>query len=732
MAAPTNDSKAPRSNGSPSQPKDASGSLQRAHRKDKVLFKRTEEEIVCLVQNHIESGRNCEECLLQCGDWWLESGNQWTSIQEDRQQLSELLDKALKLQISPDHSRIILDIQHYLSQGHHNRFPDETEASVHSLADDESVQSTHTVKSNAVLNPIAEEQAGSVFANPHLTFDKQEDPLQTANQSCSEHSRAANALVEMDTSQTLRPTNLFTFNLLKEEYIKMYTMVIELKDSLINFFLGKKMIPAAQAFQEIAAVRYCPDVDILAQVLLMASSSQCILNEVLTVFSALLNTDGMNYPESFSGWSFRGKAAVSIGSALHDNRGLKSLQDSGKNANVPISVNCVKSPFQTEFPNKFQPLQQQYDDVIQGNNKGQRQNKQQIDKRKNHISCLQRELNTVHHLNISQCTRGYVKFEKKQDPDAILLFTRTDVNHNTRVLTKGVNNNIISKENYKNAVRTMEKYIDLQKERFFQLVKQYSQHVTLKEAEKCITHQVGTSKPISEAFKKMKELYLKRKSGWNEEALKFTKQRITLANALMNTLENIEEESGLFLIKPTQSWKGRPASKKIKAKVSIHQRMPIKTDQLLHVPVPSFRASKQMGTSSDTSFSTPQIVSLTRTYNEKLQELSSRYDKNPASIENYIKGLWKKQIDSPDSATLNRTILFTTPRLLEMEFKRNGIVQRNVSCRLPQLTLQNNGKKELAYNKLQNIFIEKNSSPLHVVLQRAVQENKGMLEAVND
>lgn len=42
------------------------------------------------------------------------------------------------------------------------------------------------------------------------------------------------------------------------------------------------MIPAAQAFQEIAAVRYCPDVDILAQVRIMAGSSQCILTEVLT------------------------------------------------------------------------------------------------------------------------------------------------------------------------------------------------------------------------------------------------------------------------------------------------------------------------------------------------------------------------------------------------------------------------------------------------------------------
>ncbi|XP_051876610.1 uncharacterized protein LOC127572922 [Pristis pectinata] len=397
----------------------------------------------------------------------------------------------------------------------------------------------------------------------------------------------------------------------------MYRMVTEFKDSIINFFLGKEMIPAAQAFQEIAVVRYCPDVDILAQVRLMASSSQCILNEVLTVISALLSTDGMEYPESSFGWLTHEKATINIGSALHDKASLKSLQDFGKSANSTVSVDCAKGPSQTELRNKLQLLQQQCDDVIQCNDKRQHQNKQQIDKRKIHISCLQRELDAIHHANASQCTRRDMKFDKARDPDAILLFTRADMNHNTRVLTKGVNNNIISKENYKNAVRTMEQYIDLQKVRFSQLVKQYSQHVTLKEAEKCINHQVVTTKPISEVFKKMKELYIK------------------------------------------------------------------------------------------------QIVSLTRSYYEKLQDLTPHYNKNPGSVENYIKGLWKMQVDNPESATLCKTILFTTPKLLEMEFKKNGIAQRNVSCRLPQLALRDDGRKDLAYNKLQSHFTEKNSSSLH-------------------
>lgn len=60
-----------------------------------------------------------------------------------------------------------------------------------------------------------------------------------------------------------------------------------------------------------------------------------------------------------------------------------------------------------------------------------------------------------------------------------------------------------------NAVHAMERYINLQKMRFTQLVKQYSQHVSLKETEKCIKHQIVTTEPISEVFRRMKELYIK-------------------------------------------------------------------------------------------------------------------------------------------------------------------------------------------------------------------------------
>ncbi|XP_067884956.1 uncharacterized protein [Heterodontus francisci] len=352
-------------------------------------------------------------------------------------------------------------------------------------------------------------------------------------------------------------------------------------------------------------------------------------------------------------------------------------------------------------------------------------NKQQLAKMKNHISCLQRELDTINQSNTSEHTKRGTRPYEAHVPDSTLLFTRTDATHNTRVLMKGVNNNIISKENCKNAVQTMKQYIDLQKARFSQLIKQYSQHITLKEAEKNIKRQVVTTKSISEVCKRLEELYIKRKKRWNEQTLRFTKQRMNLANTLMNTLENIEEESGLFLIKPSLSWKGRPTSKKHKFKVSVRHRLPIKTEQMLRVPAPSLRFSEQIITSSGIRASMPQLVGLTRSYHEELQDLPSSSNKILGSVENYLQGIWKMQVDNAESGTPCKKNFFTTPRLLEMELKRIGIAHRNVSCKVPQLTLREVKRKNfLTYNKLRSYFSVKYPTLLHVPIPKSAHENE--------
>ncbi|XP_067838295.1 uncharacterized protein [Heptranchias perlo] len=458
----------------------------------------------------------------------------------------------------------------------------------------------------------------------------------------------------------------------------------------------------------------------------MASSSQCILNEVLTVLSALLNIDVRECAVSSFDRLPRERTTINFNNSVHDKASLNSFQNIGKSTVSSFTMDCAEDPSKTEFPNNLQLPQQQLDEMTQRYEDEQCRNKQQLAKMKNHISCLQRELDTINQANMSQHTKGGTGPDEAQGPDSILLFTRADVTHNTRVLRKGVNNNIISKENYKNAVQTMEQYIDLQKARFSQLVKQYSQHVTLKEAEENIMHQVVTTKSISEVFKRMKELYKKKKKRWNEQTLKFTEQRINLAHTLMNTLENIEEESGLFLIKPSLSWKGRPDSMKNKVKVSMRQRRPIKTEQMLRIPAPSFRFSEQTITSSDISPSMPQLTCLTRSYHEELQGLPSNSNQISGSVENYLQGIWKMQVVNPEPVTPCRKILFTTPRLLEMELKRIGIAHRNVSCKVPQLTLRENEGKNLTHNKLRSYLTVEHPTLLHVPLPTSNHENKGL------
>ncbi|XP_067885110.1 coiled-coil domain-containing protein 186-like [Heterodontus francisci] len=134
---------------------------------------------------------------------------------------------------------------------------DEIEASVHSLADDVSVQSTHAVKSHTVevddyakLDTLIEEQTRPVLPDSQSALNKQEDQKQElftrscssqmADQDCDQYDRTKRPLMGPDTSVNLRPTSeLFTIHLLTEEYVKMYMKVIEFKDSMIKKVLRK-------------------------------------------------------------------------------------------------------------------------------------------------------------------------------------------------------------------------------------------------------------------------------------------------------------------------------------------------------------------------------------------------------------------------------------------------------------------------------------------------------------
>ncbi|XP_072372636.1 uncharacterized protein [Scyliorhinus torazame] len=622
-----------------------------------------------------------------------------------------------------------------------SRSPDETEASVHSLADDESVQSTHAVKSYAgeiddyaKLAASIEEQARPACSDTHSAFNEQEDlkqelfvrssSSQMADENCDHYARTKGPLLRPDTSVNLRLTSDLIIQLLTKEYIKLYMKVVEFKESIIKTIIGKEMISAAQAFREITVVRYSPDVDVLAQVRLMASSSQCILNEVLTVLRALLNTDGRECAvSSFDQLSYE-RTTISFNNSVYDKASVNAFQDNGKSTVSDFTVNPAEDPSKAEFQTTLQLPQQQLDDMTQKYEGEHCRNKRQHATTKSHISCLQlANLDAISQANTSQHRKSETLLDEAHIPDSTLLFTRADATHNTRVLVRGVNNKIISKQNYKNAVQTMKQYIDLQKARFSQLIKQYSQHVTLKEAEKKLKHQVVISKSISEVFKRMEELYIKRKKRWNEQTLKFTEQRTILANTLMNTLDHIEKESGLFLIKPSLSWKGRPDSMKNKAKVIICRRLPIRTGKMLRVPAPSSRFSEQIVTFSSIRSSMPKLVGLTSIHREELKDLPSRGNKISGSVENYLQGMWKMQIDSTESVTPCRKVFFTTPRLLEMELKRIGVAQRNVSCKVPQLTLgEEKTKNLLAHSKLQSYSTPKYPTLHHVPFLKSACE----------
>ncbi|XP_007897571.2 uncharacterized protein LOC103182381 [Callorhinchus milii] len=686
-----------------------------------------QKEVANLRENYNQKLR-----LLQ--DEFNEKRSEWES---ERNALIEQLEELRRLPVPTDISKDILKLQRDLSQGHKIlRSPDETEASVHSLADDESVQSLHTVKSDAGdsgeisdyadLDEIIEEQARAVS---HATLngdeDEHEDPTEetfTARSSpqidCAEHSGPGRTTTMQHVPNTELTASDLTFHPLTEEYIKLYSKIIEFKDYVSKILFEKEMISAAQAFQEIAMVRYSPDVDILGQVCSMASSSQRILNEFLTVLSALLNTEERECAVSSFDGSSRERTTISFNASVQDKTSLNSFQDIAENTVFHSRVEYAEKSSQTEFQDKMQQLQQQFDEKTQQYEEEKYRNKQLLIEAKDQITCLQQEMDAFSQTKIPQdTTEGCPVTDELQDPDLTVLFMRTDAVHNTRVLRQGLNRNFVSKDNYKNAIQNMEEYIGLQKKRFNQLVMQYSQYVILKETEENIIRKVAASQDHPEVFKRMEELHEKKRQIWNEQSLKFTEQRSKLANTLMSTLENIEEESGLFLIKPLLSWKGRPACMKNKIKVSLRRKLSIKNKQILQVPAPSSALYEQAVRSSNVASSMQQLSGLPRSIHEGLQSIYS--NNKPVCVQQYLQGVWERDTAYPRPLTPSEKLFFNTSRILELDLKRIQIAQQNVSCKKPEETLQETKGKNSPHSKLRSYFAIKHPSLLHIPLPKS-------------
>ncbi|KAJ8311754.1 hypothetical protein KUTeg_011109 [Tegillarca granosa] len=144
-----------------------------------------------------------------------------------------------------------------------------------------------------------------------------------------------------------------------------------------------------------------------------------------------------------------------------------------------------------------------------------------------------------------------------QVPESAVMFTRLDSERNSKIMKRAVNDDKLDPEKYKDAVNKMDDYVSLPAQRLAHLVRKYVHHCRMKEIEENVKKSKSLNENVFEILDKMEALQNQRAKKWADKMDEMGSERLRLASLLMETLDSIEQESGIFLIKPMYSYRSR-------------------------------------------------------------------------------------------------------------------------------------------------------------------------------
>ncbi|XP_072258326.1 uncharacterized protein [Pyxicephalus adspersus] len=158
-----------------------------------------------------------------------------------------------------------------------------------------------------------------------------------------------------------------------------------------------------------------------------------------------------------------------------------------------------------------------------------------------------------------------------------LIFTRLDEEHNRRVLQRASDQGKIPLHVYQDASRLMSEYRRLRQERLRSLALGYVQYISWNKAEDHLQRQCLGKPHIKPTLSKIKELKHQVFLRWKEKREQSHQEKIHLSISLNQMLHGVQEDSGIFLIKPAMSWPGRSSIQKSHSQIRSRYRAPQKT-----------------------------------------------------------------------------------------------------------------------------------------------------------
>jgi hypothetical protein len=289
------------------------------------------------------------------------------------------------------------------------------------------------------------------------------------------------------------------------------------------------------------------------------------------------------------------------------------------------------------------------------------------------VKQLQREvavLNKQKELERLSNTHGsnFVSQEEDRTPP-LFMFTRLNSSRNLESLRRAVRNRKLSRDQYKETVDTMESYVSLPIVRWGSLVKKYCYFKQMKRIE-AVMASAGHDAVLMRVCHRAMRWIQKHLVRLEAEMAVLSSERQRLAWNLTERLNDIEQDSGIFLIKPHFSYK--PPSPKTSPPCHVVQSDKL-GDLACHSPVsvqappPTALQESQIAKHHQAEFNTSLAA-----------EAASLPSNQVVTVEEAFQPTWNGALSvAQDNLQLDHTLI--TPRILELDVNRITMGKHNSS-----------------------------------------------------
>ncbi|XP_038058025.1 CAP-Gly domain-containing linker protein 1-like isoform X11 [Patiria miniata] len=336
-----------------------------------------------------------------------------------------------------------------------------------------------------------------------------------------------------------------------QDYLRAYQIVMDFKDSLITVLRDKELMSAAERLADIGQLTFDRNLNVQNQVYEMTTNVMSFLKEAASIINSYLYND---MEPAVSSLIVNQGDASKTASLMKEATEDKLMTEPASTVEMTAVTDPEIRELRENYENMKFSLERQkkdYEDKL-NNNAVMMMDLQDT------IQELQHELSafggspTKPFSAVSGMSGGY-----GQNTEPTVIFSRTDSERNQKALKRAVNARKLEQQRYSEVVHAMDEYTVLPAKRLVHLAKKYTHHMHMKEIEENVRQSNSLDEEVYALLERMEALQSLRAQRWGEQMDNLSSERLHLAHMLMEALQRVEEESGIFMIKPILSWKGR-------------------------------------------------------------------------------------------------------------------------------------------------------------------------------